>query len=197
MGRAFPELQMCLPSLSGVSATPMAMADEKGNSVVISTISNRWTERIARSVTIDMGCSAMIALYAMTGAQLKQMTVPRTLLLAEDIGRVARETRSGARRRRGGSAGADRWPSGSSKGRSSTSHAEPTPDSRRPRPSSREPATARVPHARARRSRTSTSSPGVDGEIAASVPDLIIDAGLRDRRARSRPRKCATGFASR
>lgn len=92
MGRAFPELQMCLPSLSGVSATPMAMADEKGNSVVISTISNRWTERIARSVTIDMGCSSMIALYAMTGAQLKQMSVPRTLLLAEDIGRVAHKT---------------------------------------------------------------------------------------------------------
>jgi DUF917 family protein len=93
MGRAFPELQMCLPSLYGVAATPMAMADEKGNSVVIKTVSNRWTERIARSVTIDMGCSAMIALYAMTGAQVKEMTIPRTLLLAEDIGRVARETR--------------------------------------------------------------------------------------------------------
>jgi DUF917 family protein len=94
MGRAFPELQMCLPSLYGVSATPMAMADEKGNSVVISTVSNRWTERIARSVTIDMGCSAMIALYAMTGAQLKEMTIPRTLLLAEQIGRAARETKA-------------------------------------------------------------------------------------------------------
>jgi uncharacterized protein len=94
MGRAFPELQMCLPSLYGVSATPMAMADEKGNSVVINTISNRWTERIARSVTMDMGCAALIALYPMTGKQLKEMTIPRTLLLAEDIGRVARQTRS-------------------------------------------------------------------------------------------------------
>lgn len=93
MGRAFPELQMCLPSLYGVAATPMAMADEKGNSVVINTVSNRWTERIARSVTIDMGCSAMIALYAMTGAQVKEMTIHKTLQLAEDIGRVARETR--------------------------------------------------------------------------------------------------------
>ena len=93
MGRAFPELQMCLPSLYGISATPMAMADEKGNSVVINTISNRWTERIARSVTIDMGCSAMIALYAMTGAQLKEMTIPRTLQLAEDIGGAAREAK--------------------------------------------------------------------------------------------------------
>jgi DUF917 family protein len=94
MGRAFPELQMCLPSMYGVSATPMAMADEKGNSVVINTVSNRWTERIARSVTIDMGCSSMIALYAMTGAQLKEMTIPRTLILAEELGRLARETRA-------------------------------------------------------------------------------------------------------
>ena len=93
MGRAFPELQMCLPTLYGISATPMAMADEKGNSVVINTVSNRWTERIARSVTIDMGCSAMVTLYAMTGKQLKEATIPRTLQLAEDIGRAARETR--------------------------------------------------------------------------------------------------------
>ena len=94
MGRAFPELQMCLPTLSGVAATPMAMADEKENSVVINTTSNQWTERFARSVTVDMGCSAMIALYAMTGAQVKETTVPRTLLLAEDIGRVARKARA-------------------------------------------------------------------------------------------------------
>ena len=71
MGRAFPEMQMCIPTLYGVSATPMAMADEKGNRVVIDTIDNHWTERIARSITIDMGCTALIALYPMTGAQLK------------------------------------------------------------------------------------------------------------------------------
>lgn len=94
MGRAFPELQMCIPTMYGVSATPMAMADEKGNSVVINTISNNWTERIARSVTIDMGCSAMIALYAMSGEQLKETSCPLTLQLAEDLGRLARETRT-------------------------------------------------------------------------------------------------------
>ena len=38
MGRAFPELQMCTPTLYGVTATPMAIADEKGNSAVINTI---------------------------------------------------------------------------------------------------------------------------------------------------------------
>src|SRR5688572_1204115 len=52
MGRAFPELQMCMPSLFGVSATPMAIADEKGNSAVINTVSNHWTETMARTLTI-------------------------------------------------------------------------------------------------------------------------------------------------
>jgi DUF917 family protein len=93
MGRAFPELQMCIPTMYGVSATPMGMADEKGNTAVLRTVSNAWTERIARSVTIDMGCSALVALYSMTGAQLKEACVPRTLQLAEDIGRLVRETR--------------------------------------------------------------------------------------------------------
>src|SRR5438093_11197797 len=31
MGRAFPEVQMVTPTIYGISATPMALADEKGN----------------------------------------------------------------------------------------------------------------------------------------------------------------------
>lgn len=93
MGRAFPELQMCLPTLNGVSATPMAMADEKGNAVVIDTIDNTWTERLARSVTIDMGCTALIALYVLTGAQLRDSMIPGTLGAAQELGRAVREAR--------------------------------------------------------------------------------------------------------
>ena len=81
MGRAFPELQMCMPSLYGVSATPMAIADEKGNSAVINTVSNHWTETLARTLTIDMGCSAMIAIYPMTGKQVKDTCVLNTISL--------------------------------------------------------------------------------------------------------------------
>ena len=39
------------------------IADEKGNSAVIDTINNRWTETLARTLDVDMGCSAMIAIY--------------------------------------------------------------------------------------------------------------------------------------
>ena len=91
MGRAFPELQMCMPSLFGVPATPMAIADEKGNSAVITTVSNHWTETMARTLTIDMGCSAMIAIYPMTGKQVKETCVLNTITLLEQIGRTLRE----------------------------------------------------------------------------------------------------------
>jgi len=68
MGRAFPEIQMCTPTLYGVTATPMSIADEKGNSAIIRTVDNRWTESFARTLTIDMGCSAFIGLYPMSAA---------------------------------------------------------------------------------------------------------------------------------
>ena len=90
MGRAFPELQMCMPSLFGVSATPMAIADEKGNSAVINTLNNHWTETMARTLTIDMGCSAMIAVYPMTGKQVKETCVLNTISLLEKVGRTLR-----------------------------------------------------------------------------------------------------------
>jgi DUF917 family protein len=93
MGRAFPELQMCTPTLYGITATPMAIADEKGNSAVINTIDNRWTETLARTLTIDMGCSAMIAIFPMTGKQVKESCILNTISLVERIGRTIREAR--------------------------------------------------------------------------------------------------------
>jgi uncharacterized protein len=94
MGRAFPEIQMVTPTMYGVSATPMAIADEKGNAAIIETIDNRWTERLARSLTIEMGCSAMIALYGMDGRMIKEAMVPGTIGLAEELGVLIREKRA-------------------------------------------------------------------------------------------------------
>lgn len=93
MGRAFPELQMCIPGLYGIGTSPMAIADDKGNSSIIDGVDNLWTERLARSHTIDMGCAALVALYPMTGAQLRDCTVPGSLQTAERLGRLIRETR--------------------------------------------------------------------------------------------------------
>ena len=94
MGRAFPEIQMVTPSLYGISATPMALADEKGNTAVITTIDNHWAERFSRSLTIDMGCVAKTALYPLSGRQLTQAMIPGTISLAEELGRLIRQTRA-------------------------------------------------------------------------------------------------------
>ena len=86
MGRAFPELQMVLPTLAGIEATPMSIVDEKGNRGVFDTIDNPWAERLARSATVDMGCSAIVSLYAMTGTEIREAFVPGTLSQCLAIG---------------------------------------------------------------------------------------------------------------
>lgn len=90
MGRAFPELQMVTFYLDGISATPMVIADEKGNTTLLSTINNVWTERIARAATIEMGGSSMIAIYPMTGKEIKKSGISNILKLEEEIGRAIR-----------------------------------------------------------------------------------------------------------
>lgn len=97
MGRAFPEVQMVTPTLWGITATPMALADEKGNRAILATTDNLWAERLARAVTIEMGSTALLAAYAMTGRQLKESMVPGTLTRVERIGRVLRQAQAAHR----------------------------------------------------------------------------------------------------
>lgn len=94
MGRAFPELQMVSFSLEGIAASPMVLADDKGNVVLLETTDNVWAERLARVSTVEMGCGAPIALYPHSGAQTRTAQVPRTVSLARDLGRLIRQTRS-------------------------------------------------------------------------------------------------------
>ena len=79
MGRAFPELQMVTFTLHGVQATPMVLADDKGNSIVLDTVSNQWTERLARAATVEMGGSALLAFYPMSGKTARHAIVRGTL----------------------------------------------------------------------------------------------------------------------
>ncbi len=90
MGRAFPELQMTTFHLDGISATPMVIADEKGNTSLINTIDGLWAERIARNTTIQMGGSVMMAIYPMRGENLKESGIHNILQLEEEIGRTIR-----------------------------------------------------------------------------------------------------------
>jgi DUF917 family protein len=86
MGRAFPELQMVLYHIHGITSTPMVITDEKGNVGILETISNKWSENIARAMTVAQGGSVMIGIYPLTGKQIKEYSIRDTLSYSEKIG---------------------------------------------------------------------------------------------------------------
>ncbi|WP_149084457.1 MULTISPECIES: DUF917 domain-containing protein [Microbacterium] len=93
MGRAFPELQMVLPTLYGVTASPLAFSDEKGNTGVLQTADNSWTERIARVACVEMGCSVMISGFSMSGTAAREALVTGSLSRCIEIGQRIVEAR--------------------------------------------------------------------------------------------------------
>ncbi|MFQ5966482.1 MAG: DUF917 domain-containing protein [Acidimicrobiia bacterium] len=98
MGRAFPELQMITYLIYGGPAFPSAIADERNNRVVFSPVLDAsWLEKLARSVTIEMGGHAGLATAVMDGAHCRRTIIPNTLRLAHSIGRQVLEARRASR----------------------------------------------------------------------------------------------------
>jgi uncharacterized protein len=93
MGRAFPELDLVTLTLHGIGITPLAIADEHGNSVVIDAIDASWAERLSRPVAIVFGGIAALCGYPLTAAQLRTAGVLGTLSLSERIGGALRRAR--------------------------------------------------------------------------------------------------------
>ncbi|MFD1363320.1 DUF917 domain-containing protein [Lentibacillus salinarum] len=86
MGRAFPEAQMVTFHLDGYEPGTVAMADERGNTVTYDPVDGNWSEKIARSLTVQMGGSAAMCDYALHGKDMKASAIPETLTLASSIG---------------------------------------------------------------------------------------------------------------
>lgn len=96
MGRAFPELQMVTFTIGGASATPMAFIDEKGNSGILDTITNKWTEDIARAATMTCGGTLTIALFCMDTETCREYGVHGIVTRSEELGRAIRLAKSEA-----------------------------------------------------------------------------------------------------
>lgn len=76
MGRAFPELQMSTAAIAGVSLTPAAIADDKGNVVVMAAAASaHWAERVFRAACTEMGCSVGLASSPMSGRRAKEVSL--------------------------------------------------------------------------------------------------------------------------
>jgi uncharacterized protein len=94
MGRAFPELQMLTYFIYGVPACPAAIADDKGAAAVFTAAASpQHLERLARTLAIEMGGTAGMALAPMTGVELKRTAIPRSLSVARDVGDAVRVAR--------------------------------------------------------------------------------------------------------
>lgn len=91
MGRAFPQLEMETFHVYGVPASPVTVADEQGNTVIIETEDAAKAEWLARGVTIRMGGQSYIVNYGMDGQTARRVSVPGTMSLAIGIGRTIRQ----------------------------------------------------------------------------------------------------------
>lgn len=94
MGRAFPQYHLKTFFVYGAPYAPLALADEKGNTMVIpAAISAHWVERMARAVTIQMGCVACYATTPMTAEQIRNTAVLDSLTLTKDLGDAVKRAR--------------------------------------------------------------------------------------------------------
>jgi DUF917 family protein len=90
MGRAFPELQMETFHIYGISGSPAAITDERGNTCILNTVDNYQLEWLARGVTIRMGGASHIAEYAMSGKDVKTTGIHYSVSLGIRIGDAIR-----------------------------------------------------------------------------------------------------------
>lgn len=94
MGRAFPTMPMITYFIYGLSCFPCALCDEKGNKIVYTEgVDAHWLERLSRSATVQMGGHAGAAVAYMRGADAKRTAIPDTLSWARRLGAAVRAAR--------------------------------------------------------------------------------------------------------
>eukprot|EP00884_Botryococcus_braunii_P006537 jgi/Botrbrau1/15885/Bobra.40_1s0068.1 len=87
MGRAFPELQMITPAIYGYPVTPSALADVRGNVVIVtSAASATWLEELLRPTCTAMGCSAGFASAPLSGRDVRKVAILHSLSNAWHLG---------------------------------------------------------------------------------------------------------------
>ncbi|AUN32655.1 DUF917 domain-containing protein [Niveispirillum cyanobacteriorum] len=94
MGRAFPESQMVIFNVRGVSACPSVLTAACGSLAVIETDNNLTHERIARGLSVALGGIAHMVEYPLTGTQAKHQSIPGSVSAAIAIGAAIRTART-------------------------------------------------------------------------------------------------------
>jgi DUF917 family protein len=94
MGRAFPEAQMASFAIGGLPMTPFAIADVRGNEVMLTrSDSPSWTERIGRRVVTEMGAIAATCSAPRTIAEVRAHGILGSVSRAIRLGEAVRAAR--------------------------------------------------------------------------------------------------------
>ncbi|EJL33466.1 DUF917 domain-containing protein [Novosphingobium sp. AP12] len=94
MGRAFPESQMAIFNIRGLSACPSILTDASGSLSVIESDDNFAHERLARALSVAVGGIAHLVEYPLTGRQAKDHAIHGTITVARAVGAAIREARA-------------------------------------------------------------------------------------------------------
>lgn len=96
MGRALPEAQMMTYPIAGIAPTPALARDYLGGITTFTAPTTEIYERQVRAIALSMGGMITTAEHPMTGAQLKSCIIPGTVSFSLEIGRTLREKRGQA-----------------------------------------------------------------------------------------------------
>jgi DUF917 family protein len=95
MRRAFPQIEMTVFTLAGLPATPMSIADEKGNMCVFQTTTNQVAETLARTAVIQLGLANAISCYPLTAGQVAEHAIQGSLTYGIEVGRLLNRVKAG------------------------------------------------------------------------------------------------------
>jgi DUF917 family protein len=90
MGRAFSELQQQAMHVAGVCASPVALADGRGNTLVLRAADDVWAGRLAREAAASLGGVCAAAICGMRAEQARGAVVAGTISLALRLGAALR-----------------------------------------------------------------------------------------------------------
>ncbi|MFI6811045.1 DUF917 domain-containing protein [Nonomuraea sp. NPDC050328] len=88
MGRAFPEVQMVSMYVAGRDPGLVVLADVQGNVAALRPASGTWSETLARAVCVAMGSTALMADYILPVGEMRGAAIEGTVSRAIAIGRA-------------------------------------------------------------------------------------------------------------
>lgn len=88
MGRAFPQATMVAMNVAGVPCEFAVLSDVVGNVVTMKTVDLAWLERHARAVTVASGSLCLGAHYPLTAETIHGAVIEGTVTRALEVGRA-------------------------------------------------------------------------------------------------------------